>query len=655
MRFRSLGRRWSLALGAAIIVGALAVPAGAGAATVSVTGSTLTYSADGGEENDLSIETAGTVFTVFDNTATVTAGTGCNQRASHRVNCPKAGVNLIQVLARDGDDVVLLLTGTVNANLNGGAGGDVLQSDAGNDTLSLGKSGGGGGFGGEQAFAAAGNDIVNGPTNQGFGAFLSGGPGDDELNGGPGFENLFGDSGADDIRGGDSFDSVSFGGGAGINLTLDNVANDGEPGENDNVHDDVESAFGTSFADTMIGTTGAQQFNSFGGQDTLQGGPGEDSLAGGDGADTLMGEAGSDFLQGGDNPDDLSGGTGSDTVDYQDHFANQVTVTINNAANDGSNGGAEGDNVRTDVENLNGGPNNDSLTGSTLDNQIQGLGGNDTIMGIGGDDSLFGDSTFNSGTFGADTVNGGNGDDDVAGGGGGDSLIGGNDYDFVDYSNFAGSNNLTITTGNNTADDGVAGEGDNVSSSVEGVIGGNGNDDITGASGPNTLRGGPGTDTLNGAGGNDTLQGDRCCSFFADVFNGGDGNDTVTYRDHFSALTVDIDGVADDGQDGGAEGDNVRTNVENVIGGSGSDTITGNNASNTLSGQGGSDTLIGGGSGDTLAGGASFDTLEGQAGKDELNSRGDGNNDTDNCGTESDVAIADSFDTVNPDCETRLP
>jgi Ca2+-binding RTX toxin-like protein len=645
MRLRSLSRRRRFALGTAIVLGALALPATASAGTASITGSTLNFVASSGEDNDLIIETDGSVFRVFDNLATVTAGTGCNQRTTHRVNCPIAGINLIDVQARDGDDNVQLVTGTVDANLNGGGGADTLFSDAGDDTLTLGTTPSGNS---DQASAGAGNDTLNAPTNANSNSFLGGGPGDDDLLGGPGFENLFGDSGADNMVGGDSFDSLSYGGSAGVDITMDNVANDGEPGENDNVHDDIESVSGTSFADTMIGAAGTQNFNGSGGPDDLEGGPGDDSLTGSDGADTLAGEDGNDFIQGGIDADDMSGGPGSDAVDYNDHSA-PVTVTINNNANDGTSGGAEGDNVHTDVETLGGGPDADNLTGSTLDNVIQGFGGGDTINGIGGDDQLFGDFQFQSGTSGDDTLNGGNGDDNLAGGGGGDNLVGGNDYDFVDYTNFAGSNDLTITA-NNVANDGAAGENDNVNSSVEGIVGANGNDNITGASGPNTLRGGAGMDTLNGAGGNDTLQGDRCCTFFADVFNGGDGVDTVTYREHFNALTIDIDGVADDGITG-TENDNVQTTVENVVGGGNADTITGNNANNVLSGGNGGDNISGGGGGDTLSGGGSNDTLSGEAGKDELNSRGDNSFDTDNCGTEADVAIADGFDTVNPDCE----
>jgi Ca2+-binding RTX toxin-like protein len=464
---------------------------------------------------------------------------------------------------------------------------------------------------------------------------------------------MFGDTGADDIQGGDGFDFFGANGTAGVTLTLDNVANDGAAGENDNVHNDIEEIFGTDFADTMVGDAGPQQFQSFGGADTLQGGGGDDNMNAGDGADTLDGGDGADTLTGGLDADDISGGAGGDLADYSDRSA-PVTVTINDVANDGGSGGAEGDNVRTDVENLRGTPDNDTLTGSTGDNRIDGGAGNDTINGIGGDDELFGDFQFDTGSGGNDTLNGGNGDDRFFGGRGADDMTGGNDFDFADYSNF-GSNPRTITI-DNVANDGEAGENDNVRVGVEGVVGGNGPDTITGNSGINTLQGGFGTDALHGAGGNDLLIGDVCCTGFADDFDGGAGEDTVSYRDHFSAgVTVDIDGVADDGGSGGAEGDNVENTVEDLVGSDQSDTLTGNNANNTIAGRNGSDTLIGGAGGDTLAGNFGFDTHEGQAGKDEINSRNDGSGDIDNCGTEADVATADSFDTVNADCETRIP
>lgn len=60
------------------------------------------------------------------------------------------------------------------------------------------------------------------------------------------------------------------------------------------------------------------------------------------------------------------------------------------------------------------------------------------------------------------------------------------------------------------------------------------------------------------------------------------------------------------------------TIIENMVAGSGDDTITGNAAANRISGNGGADSISGGGGDDTLTGGAGCDTLEGGAGNDIL-------------------------------------
>jgi Ca2+-binding RTX toxin-like protein len=244
------------------------------------------------------------------------------------------------------------------------------------------------------------------------------------------------------------------------------------------------------------------------------------------------------------------------------------------------------------------------------------------------------------------------------GGGGADNFQGGDGFDFADYSQHAGSTDLSITI-DNAANDGAVGEGDNVMDTVEGVGGANGNDTIIGSSSANTLFGGGGGDDLQGLGGRDLLDGEfpgGFGGFGPDDLSGGAGIDTVSYRSHFfNAVTVDIDNVADDGAGGGAEGDNVMTSVENLIGSDGSDSLTGDSAANTIEGRSGFDSLFGGAGADSLAGGDGSDMHEGQGGKDEINSRGDNTSDTDNCGTEADVAIADAFDTVNADCETQIP
>ena len=74
---------------------------------------------------------------------------------------------------------------------------------------------------------------------------LYGREGDDRLNGGAGIDSVDGGAGADDIRGGSgSDDAVSYGASNGVTVTLDDRANDGAPGERDNVHRDIEDLYG---------------------------------------------------------------------------------------------------------------------------------------------------------------------------------------------------------------------------------------------------------------------------------------------------------------------------------------------------------------------------------------------------------------------------
>ena len=117
-------------------------------------------------------------------------------------------------------------------------------------------------------------------------------------------------------------------------------------------------------------------------------------------------------------------------------------------------------------------------------------------------------------------------------------------------------------------------------------------------------------------------------------------------------MTASIDNVANDGQTG--EADDVRGSISNLIGSTYymGDTLIGSSGPNVLAGLYGSDQLTGGDGADYLDGGASNDTLNGDAGNDTLNSRGDYSTDADNCGTGTDGVVADSFDTVNADCES---
>jgi Putative metal-binding motif/RTX calcium-binding nonapeptide repeat (4 copies) len=127
--------------------------------------------------------------------------------------------------------------------------------------------------------------------------FIDGGPGDDELDGfggddelrgGPGDDELSGQAETDEIHGGADFDLVDFGGGSqGIRVSLDDVADDGEPGDGDNVHSDVEDIVGTNFDDVIVGSPGSNVLEGSGGHDTIDGAGGADSIFGGNDADAI--------------------------------------------------------------------------------------------------------------------------------------------------------------------------------------------------------------------------------------------------------------------------------------------------------------------------------------------------------------------------------
>jgi hypothetical protein len=94
-------------------------------------------------------------------------------------------------------------------------------------------------------------------------------------------------------------------------VTPDGVADDGEPGEGDNVKPGVGSIYGGSGPDAISAANGLGNRLGLvgnGGRDRLVGGPGPDGLFGRDGDDILDGGPGADLLQGGPGDDELHGG-----------------------------------------------------------------------------------------------------------------------------------------------------------------------------------------------------------------------------------------------------------------------------------------------------------------------------------------------------------
>jgi Ca2+-binding RTX toxin-like protein len=357
----------------------------------------------------------------------------------------------------------------------------------------------------------------------------------------------------------------------------------------------------------------------------------------------ISGDAGTDTLSGGAGSfSSMSGGDGSDTL----------------------NAGSLGDDLSGDdgTDVLNGGAGGDSLNGGA---------GNDVENGNGGNDELdSSDSTPN----GADTLNGGPGEDEVS---------------------YAQRRANVSLTQDGVADDGEAGEGDNVAADVEDIFtgagndvisasnadneiqslagndtidGGGGSDEILGGNGDDVMNGGSGADFLSGDLGNDVVGGGAGDDTLrnsariagaddgADTYSGGPGSDLVTYNAS-DPVDVTLDGVAGDGVAG--ENDNVMADVENVTAGSAADVLVGNGSANELDGGngndvirglGGDDGLDGGRGDDSLDGGPGTDLLSGDSGADTLRTR-DGSADESSCGAGVDTVLADQLDPLRPDCE----
>ena len=152
----------------------------------------------------------------------------------------------------------------------------------------------------------------------------------------------------------------------------------------------------------------------------------------------------------------------------------------------------------------------DSVTNSaSIDVEVSGGDGADKLTGGGDGDKLYG----------------GNGDDLLDGGLGPDVLNGDDGRDRVTYATRTAA--VYVDTGTWWGGDGQSGEWDFISSSVEEVVGGSGNDRLTGTSAANTLIGGAGNDVLEGREGNDVLEGGAG----TDQFDAGSGDDVLLSRD----------------------------------------------------------------------------------------------------------------------------
>jgi Ca2+-binding RTX toxin-like protein len=285
-------------------------------------------------------------------------------------------------------------------------------------------------------------------------------------------------------------------------------------------------------------------------------------------------------------------------------------------------GGGPGDDVIT------GGPGDDTLN-LTLSNGRTSADGNDTIDGGDGNDTL-------NGGPGNDLLHGGGqvledkvlGDLVVTSGVGSDVFTGGDGRDRVAY---ALDSPITATMDGTAADDGIAGENDNIGADVEDLATGAGTDRITGNALGNRIEAGGGDDVVASGDGDDVLEGGPADPG-NDSLDGQAGNDALAGGPGDDSLAGG-DGL--DSADGGGGTDIVEGGAgrDSVMGGAGADTavrggdgddmvmggapaLVGADGGDSLAGGDGDDAMLGGDGDDTFDGGQGGDLVKGEAGDD---------------------------------------
>jgi Ca2+-binding RTX toxin-like protein len=462
---------------------------------------------------------------------------------------------------------------------------------------------------------------------------ISGGDRDDEISGGLGNDALDGGNGADKLYGGEGNDTLIAGSGndtiqgeagndtyfmgAGNDFVNDTTGNDTYHYEVGGGQDDIDDRAGanllhfgagiasTSLIITLSGNdyiltvgTGTRialedrqlEVGSFtikfeneagwdliqrlqtgtAGNDRLFGSAGANAISGGLGADVIDGRMGNDTLAGDGGNDTLLGGGGDDVYLIN---ANDGIDTIDEIGPNGASGVGGTDAI---------------VFGSGITSQQVTVGhansGRDIVLSIGGSGNQV---IISDGAYSIDA-----GIEEVR---------------FADNTVWTHSDliaaRLMSTPGNDTIYGSFADESISGGDGIDNIWGGSGNDTIDGGNGADNLRGENGDDILIGGSGNDTL-------------NGGSGSDTVDYSAATAAWIVNLAATSAQGKSG-TETDTIST-VENVIGGSGADTITGTTGDNDLYGGGGNDTLNGGSGNDCLDGGTGADSMTGALGNDEF-------------------------------------
>lgn len=524
------------------------------AGSASVVGSTLVVESGPPRSDKVFIAATAASYVVLNTSTPIVAGASCAQVTPTRVDCPRSAVSRADVRTGALADTVTVQT-DLPTRIDGGPGDDVLV----------------------------------------------GGPAADTLLGGGGHDSLDGGAGPDRLRGGTGNDTVTYARRtAAVTAQADGRANDGEAGEGDDIHDDVEhltggigddrligagTLTGRHGDDVLIGTAAAQ---------TIDGGDGDDVLTGHGGADTIVAGPGDDLIRprDGNAPDVIQGGPGRDTVTYDGAVA--ITADLAKPHDHVVEGSAtapasaSGDTL-IDTEVLVGSRLPDTLRGSDGADHLLGGAGNDVLSGGGGDDRL-------EGGDGTDSIDGGAGDDVIEPGDLAGVVDGGDGTDTVSWATVTEPLDIDLIRDPLVRRrTGLTG-GSVMTTAIERVVGSAAADLIRGTAGPDRLDGAGGDDVIEGRGGDDLLRGGEGDDVLTgdagdDTLEGGAGTDTVDRLGAPGPVRLTPDGIADDGVIG-VERDNILPDVETLLGGEHDDILGSGPGANALDGRGGSNTLV---------------------------------------------------------------
>lgn len=271
-----------------------------------------------------------------------------------------------------------------------------------------------------------------------------------------------------------------------------------------------------------------------------------------------------------------------------------------------------------------------TINGGTGSDNFYGGNANDTLVGGGGSDELYGRG-------GDDSINGGDGNDYLQGENGNDTITGGAGNDYMEGS--GGNDTLSGDTGDDR------------------LYGGDGDDHLSGGDGNDNLQGDNGTDTNSGDAGDDYVY--EYTDGQPDTDNGGAGQDYVQYEACANSTSDSVSITADNQANDGLKADPSSGSQDDSQNNFGSD-FEGIDIYNDCSGSAPA-TVVSGQFTQSVYTSDGADTVDATAGTlaESINTN-DGNDtvtavnglpDTINCGTGTDTANVDQFDTTY-NCET---